>query len=52
MDNFLETLQTVYYIKNQQDVALAVLFISAPVAASTVVDTPDDGCRKRPKHVQ
>ena len=24
----------------------------APVAASTVVNTPDDGRRKRPKHVE
>ena len=24
----------------------------APVAASTVVSTPDDGCGKRPKHVE
>ena len=24
----------------------------APVAASTVVSTPDDGSRKRPKHVE
>ena len=24
----------------------------APVAASTVVSTPDDGRRKRPKHVE
>ena len=50
---------TLYYIKNQLDATLAVLFISyckitlhAPVAASTVVSTPDDGRRKRPKHVE
>ena len=24
----------------------------APVAATTVFSTPDDGCRKRPKHVE
>ena len=64
---------TLYYIKNQQDATLAVLFIShckitlrvsdafcahhpdpwhAPVAATTVFSTPDDGRRKRPKHVE
>jgi hypothetical protein len=85
---------TLYYIKNQQDANLAVLFIShckitlhvsdafcvhhqeaitqcsgnrprtslldiyhpdpwnAPVAATTVFSTPDDGRRKRPKHVE
>ena len=53
-----------YYIKNQQDSTLAVLFIitarllymfpdpwHAPVAATTVFSTPDDGHRKHPKHV-
>ena len=24
----------------------------APVAATTVFSTPDDGCRKRPEHVE
>ena len=79
---------SLYYIKNQQDATLAVLFISnckitlhvrtskvgchcsgnrpwtslldiyhpdpwyAPVAATTVLSTPDDGRRKRPKHVE
>ena len=77
---------TLYYIKNQQDATLAVLFISyckitlfrgrlplhcsgnrprtslldiyhpdpwhAPVAATTVFSTPDDGRRKRPKYVE
>ena len=60
---------TLYYIKNQLDATLVVLFIShckitslldiylpdpwhAPVAVSTVVNTPDDGRRKRPKHVE
>ena len=56
---------TLYYIKNQQDATLAVLFIShykitlhvsdpwhAPVAATTFSSTPDDGRRKRPKHVE
>ena len=87
---------TLYYIKNQLDATLAVLFIShckitlhvsdafcvhhqevgchcsgsgnrprtplldiyhpdpwhAPVAATTVFSAPDDGCRKRPKHVE
>ena len=69
-----------YYIKNQQNATLAVLFIShcnitlhisdafrpwtslldiyhpdpwhAPVAATTVFSTPDDGRRKRPKYVE
>ena len=67
---------SLYYIKNQKDATLAVLFISdckitlhvsdaislldiyhpdpwhAPVAATTVFSTPDDGRRKRPKHVE
>ena len=75
---------SLYYIKNQEDAALAVLFIShckitlhisdafcsgnrpwtslldiyhpdpwhAPVTATTVFSTPDDGRRKRPKHVE
>jgi hypothetical protein len=68
---------SLYYIKNQQDAILAVLFIvyylfylfcnrvwtsllaiyhpdpcHAPVAATTVFSTPDDGRRKRPKHVE
>jgi len=63
---------SLYYIKNQQDATLAVLFIMcavgyrpwtslldihhpdpwyAPVAATTVFSTPDDGRGKRPKHV-
>jgi hypothetical protein len=61
-----------YFIKNQQNATLAVLFISgsgnrpwtslldiyhpdtwhAPVAATTVFSTPDNGRRKRPKHVE
>ena len=75
----MQTNRHKYYIKNQQDATLAVLFIShckitllycsgngpwtslldiyhpdpwhAPLAATTVFSTPDDGRRKRPKHV-
>ena len=55
---------TLHYIKNQQDATLVVSFIShcnitlhvsawhAPVAATAVFSTPDDGSRKRPKHVE
>ena len=49
---------TLYYIKNQLGATLAVLFISHckitlhVSASSTVVNTPDDGRRKRPKHVE
>ena len=47
----------VHYIKNQLDATLAVLFIShckitLHVSDATVVNTPDDGRRKRPKHVE
>ena len=53
----------IYYIKNQQNATLAVLFISNckitlhvsdafRVVATTVFSTPDDGLGKRPKHVE
>jgi len=59
---------TPYYIKNQQDATLLVRMSKvswsvgplgflpdpwhAPVTATTVFSTPDDGRRKRPKHVE
>ena len=57
-----------YYIKNQQDATLAVLFIShcknystrfgrflrpsSGVLKTTVFSIPDDGRRRRPKHIE
>jgi hypothetical protein len=41
-----------YYIRNQQDATLAVSFISHCSITLHVFSTPDDGRRKRPKHVE